>query len=153
MKRLSLMFCLLTLLISMVACGFQTREDKVLASLGKYESEQFWTSGEFQDYTDFGVYTYDSVDIEKSKCFTKASESNIKILCAYVDDFERWISASSDQDSPDSLARNYTFDRSIMDTEDYFYKYEKDSHSKFECYDVWFFDSQTKTLYYFHNNI
>ena len=36
--------------------------DKVLDSLGRYKGHEFYTQGEFQDYTDYAKYYYDSVE-------------------------------------------------------------------------------------------
>ena len=54
MKRLWLMVLVITLVFVATLCGIRTRQDKVLSSLGKCDSKQVWTHGEFQDYTDFG---------------------------------------------------------------------------------------------------
>ena len=58
------------LLLSMTSCA--VFEDKVIASLGKYEKEEFFASGGFQDYTDYAKYYYASVDIENNKYFEKS---------------------------------------------------------------------------------
>lgn len=50
-KRLALLVCFLFVLATVIVC--KTAEDKVIASLGKYESCQAFTSEGFQDYTDY----------------------------------------------------------------------------------------------------
>lgn len=153
MKRLRLPICLFALLVLLSSCGVQTRQDKVLGSVGEYDAKQFWTHGEFQDYTDFGMYSYSAASLGKNQYFTIVSETNRVTICEFIDDFEKWIDTIRNNDSDDELVLNYSFDRAIIDTEDYFYIYEGENYSKFGCYDVWFFDTQTNVLYYFHNNI
>lgn len=153
MERYITLIIILALLLSITGCVFQTRQDKVLASLGRYDSEQLWTHGGFQDYTDFGKYSYSSINIDQNSYFKKVSSPDIEIIHAFIDDFEKYIDAFRNNDPNDELALNYTFDCSSIDTGDYFYIYEGENYPKFGCYDVWIFDCQTKILYYFHNNI
>ena len=58
------------------------------------------------------------------------------------------------------LVNNYRFSRDDIDGSDYLYIYDREgkpigdgAYSKYDYYNVYFFDSQTTTLYYFHNNI
>ena len=153
MKRLFALVLSTIFALMITACGLQTREDKVLDSLGKYESKQVWTHGKFQDYTDFGKYSYPSISIDQNAYFQIVSAADIETIYDFIDDFERWIDAFRNNDPNDELVLNYSFDRSIVDTQDYFYIYEDENYRKYGCYDVWIFDTQTKMLYFFHNNI
>ena len=58
-KRLALLVCFLFVLATVIVC--KAAEDKVIASLGKYESCQAFTSEGFQDYTDYAKYDYKSI--------------------------------------------------------------------------------------------
>ena len=107
----------------------------------------------FQDYMDFAVYTYAAVDLEDSFYFSPLTEGDLETMSAFLDDFEGWIDAVRRSDPQNEVVVNYQFDRSMMDTGDWFYIYENPEYSKFGCYDIWFLDSQTNVLYYFHNNI
>ena len=55
------------------------------------------------------------------------------------------------------IKKNYSFDKSIIDNEDYIYIYDKSDdeelYDQFEYYDIYIFDIQSEKLYYFHNNI
>ena len=153
MKRFILFIFALLILLSTVSCAVQNRQDKVLASVGKYESKQLWTHGEFQDYTDFGVYTFSSANLKDNAYFSVVTEDDIETICAFVDDFEKWTDTIKNDDPHDELVLNYSFDRSVIDTGDYFYIYEGENYSEYGCYDLWIFDTQANTLYYFHNNI
>ncbi len=153
MKRAIAVLVTCALLVILISCEIETPQDKVLASLGKYEREQLWTHGEFQDFTDFGMYTYSTVNLENNRFFSAVSESDIEIIYSFIDDFEDWIEVFREGDAECELVVNYSFDRSIIDTKDYFYIDEDDFYPEFGCYDVWLYDSQSGILYYFHNNI
>lgn len=153
MKRFVLLALVLSLLLCATSCALKTRQEEMIDFLGKPESEQFWTHGEFQDHADFGIYYYPSLNIKKSKDFSQVSPADIETLGLFVDNYEQWIAAVESNDPEDELVVNYAFDRGLIDTQDHFYIYTKYEDHPLHHYDVWFFDSQTKTLYYFHANI
>ena len=133
-------------------------EDKVLNSLGEYRSCEFYTCGGFQDYTDYAKYYYDSVDFTDNEYFSIIEQSDIDALNEHLDNFESCIEAHGYNDASSEIVVNYDFDRSLIDSEDYLYiDSEKhtwdDGYTSLVNYDVYFFDTQTNTLYYFHNNI
>ena len=147
-----LVFSFLALILS--AC---VPVDKALDSLGEYKSCEFYTEGEFQDYTDYAKYYYDSVDFSNNEYFTKIEQSDIDVLNEHLDDFESWIETYREGDASRDIVVNYDFDRSFIDSADYLYiNSEKhtwdDGYTSLVNYDVYFFDTQTNTLYYFHNN-
>lgn len=151
MKRLLIQVILVFLLLS--ACGIESRHDQVLSSLGRWDSKTFYTSGGFQDYTDFARYTFSEVSLENSPYFAPVSETDRDTLSAFLDNFEQWIGIIGNSDPRNEVVIHYDFDRSIIDTGDYFYICEDADYPEFGCYDVWIFDTQTCVLYYFHNNI
>ena len=144
------------LLLSITSCT--VFEDKVIASLGEYEKEEFFTSGGFQDYTDYAKYYYTSVDFENNKYFKKVKETDFTAIHTHLDDFENWIESIGDSVPSNEVVVNYDFDRGIVDTEDYFYIDSEehtwdDGSTSLVKYNVYLFDTQTQVLYYFHNNI
>lgn len=153
MKRGTCLFVAFILLLSATGCTTETRQDEVVNSLGQYESKQVWTHGEWQDYTDFGLYSYSSAELANNPYFKLVSETDINLIHKFIDNFEKWIETFRNNNPNDELVVNYAFDRSVIDTGDYFYIYEKENYSQFSCYDVWIFDIQTNILYYFHHNI
>ena len=155
-KTFALTVLVLILAISLSACT--APEDKVLNSLGEYKSKEFYTEGAFQDYTDYAKYYYDSVNFTDNEYFSKIGQADIDVLNEHLDDFESWIETHHKGDASREIVINYDFDRSIIDSEDYLYiDSEKhtwdDGYTSLVNYDVYFFDTQTNTLYYFHNNI
>ncbi|MBE6748144.1 MAG: hypothetical protein E7557_02830 [Ruminococcaceae bacterium] len=121
--------------------------------IGKNECIVYYTNDGFQDYTDYAIYTFNSPNIENNQNFKMLGEQQGE-LEEYLDNFENWVKISSEESE---IYKNYDFDKTIIDENDYIYisdKSEKESmYSKFDSYNVYIFDSQTKTLYYFHNNI
>ena len=156
-KTFALTVVVLILAISLSACT--TPENKVLNSLGEYKSHEFYTEGAFQDYTDYAKYYYDSVNFTDNEYFSKIGQADIDVLNEHLDDFESWIETYRGGDATREIVVNYDFDRSVIDHKDYLYveseKYDPwdDGNMVLANYDVYFFDTQTNTLYYFHNNI
>ena len=143
-------------LLSITSCT--VFEDKAIASLGEYEKEEFFTSGGFQDYTDYAKYYYTSIDVESNKYFEKITEADLTAINTHLDDFEGWIETIRDSDPSNEVVVNYDFDRGIVDTEDYFYIDSEehtweDGSTSLTRYNIYIFDTQTQVLYYFHNNI
>ena len=155
-KTFTLLAVVLILVISLSACT--APENKVLNSLGEYKSHEFYTEGVFQDFTDYAKYYYAQVDFDDNEYFYKIGQADIDVLNEHLDDFESWIKTYREGDASREIVVNYDFDRSLIDCEDYLYiESEKhtwdDGYTSLVNYDVYFFDTQTNTLYYFHNNI
>ena len=153
MKQIMCLLSVLVLLFSIASCAIlEDRQSQILETLGDYETKRFWTDGGSQDYTDFGIYTYQSVNLEGNEYFKKLSDDTVDTFLTFIDDFEGWVELIGTTSPESELAKNYSFDRALIDAKDYFYIYEDEDYNKFGCYDLWLFDSQTNTLYYFHNN-
>ena len=156
-KSTAIILSLIILISTLSSCI--APEDKVLNSLGECRSCEFYTCGGFQDYTDYAKYYYDPVDFTDNEYFSIIEQSDIDALNEHLDNFESCIEAHGYNDASSEIVVNYDFDRSVIDHEDYLYieseKYDPwdDGNMVFASYDVYFFDIQTNTLYYFHNNI
>lgn len=159
-KNIMLCGCFFSVVISLSACI--APEDKVLISLGEYINSEYYTHGEFQDYTDYAKYYYDSVDFTGNEYFTKIQESDLTKINEHLDDFESCIKTYRENDSSREIVVNYDFDRTVIDSEDYIYiDSEKitttwddgTTTSTLANYNIYIFDTQTQILYYFHNNI
>lgn len=136
-------------------CG---NSNPVLLSLPDYQHKAFYTEGEFQDYTDYGTYTYPDFDetiLMQNPYFQKVT--NAEDILPYIENFEGWVDLCPEDSE---LAVNYDFDAGCIDEQDYAYIDSKEgdpigsgTYRKFDNYDVYFFDTDTWTLYYFHSNI
>ncbi len=155
-KRIITVAIVCILVLSFTAC--EAPENEVVASLGEYDNREFFTSGGFQDYTDYAKYYYSSAQVTDNNYFKKIQETDLETIYTHLDDFEGWIDTIKTSDASNEVAKNYCFDRVIIDTGDYFYidseeKTWNDGHTSLVSYDIYLLDSQSQILYYFHNNI
>ena len=148
-KRFAFLLILLTLLLS----GCSTHKDEVLESLGEYKSKEYFTGGGFQDYTDYAKYTYEDVDFSKNEFFNKISSNSLNDLTYHIEDFEKWVQTIKEADSQNEVVLNYDFNISLISDADYLYIYDDSDYPELGNYDVYFFDIESMTLFYFHNNI
>ena len=75
-----------------------------------------------------------------------------------LDDYEDWLKTIKESDPSSEVALNYEFDRRIVDTEDYIYfdveeHTWEDGQTATTMYNIYFYDTQGRVLYYFHDNI
>ena len=155
-KQIVVVLVCFLFLLSITSCA--APEDKVIASLGEYEKKEFFTSGGFQDYTDYAKYYFNSANAKENQYLNKIQDADFAIINTHLDDFEGWIETIRNSEPSSEVVVNYDFDREIIDTEDYFYiDSEEDTWSDGDTslvnYDIYLFDTQTQVLYYFHNNI
>ena len=139
------------LILSLSSCSVPT--DEVLNSLGNYKSKEYFTSVGFQDYTDYAKYVYEDTDFSNNEYFELISRDSENDFKKHVDNFERWIEAIKESDPKDEVVLGYDFDSSVISDGDYLYIYDDSDYPEFGNYNVYFFDIETKTLYFFHSNI
>lgn len=155
-KRASVLVILVILVLSLSSC--QILGNPVISSLGTYSHREFYSEGAFQDFTDYGKYYFISANAAQSMYFKQLQASDLPVIHEHLNDFENWIEVFRSTDASRKIVQNYDFDRQIIDTEDYIYLVSEthtwgDGHTSLISYDLYFFDSQTLVLYYFHNNI
>ena len=128
-------------------------KNTVLETLSNYDSSDCYYSDGFQDYTNYCKYYYFKQDdvldkLKNCSYFKNVKPDDIMEINSYFDNFEGWLEYVDYKDK-------YDFQRNIIDTEDYFYieNDETEEEHKYWNYDVYFFDVQTKTLFFIHNNI
>ena len=147
------------LLLTSIFFGFlYSHKDLIITTLPDYNNKEFYTSGGFQDFTDYAKYFYDNItakDLESSEYFTMTTADDVEEILLHIDDFEGWVDVCGGE-----LKENYDFDKSVINDGDFFYvktKYEEpigqSTYGKFDNYSVYYFDFETQILYYFHNNI
>ena len=155
-KQIAFVLACVVFLLTSSSCVMS--EDPVIASLGEYDKKEFFTSGGFQDYTDYAKYYYSSSKVTESKYFKKIQETNLEVINTHLDNFEGWIESIDWSNPLSEVVVNYDFDREIIDIEDYFYIDSEehtwdDGYTSLVRYNIYLFDTQTQVLYYFHNNI
>lgn len=153
----SIVFAFLFLFILFII-PYSLLEDKVISSLGEYKKHEYFTSGGFQDYTDYAKYYYTSANITENRYFEKIEENDFETINIHLDDFEKWIEAHKRSDASNEVVVNYDFNREIIDINDYIYIDSEehtwsDGHTSLVNYNIYFFDTETSILYYFHSNI
>ena len=145
-----LLLCLPVLLL--IGCA---GDGAVLLSLPAYTHKEFYTEGVWQDFTDYGVWVFSPFaesKLEENPYFERVTD--VEDLCSYIDCYEGRISEESE------LSEHYHFEKTWIDTEDYYFLYTKEgdpigntTYRKFDNYDLYIFDLDTWTLYFFHSNI
>ncbi len=153
MKKCICLILILTVLCSTTACNFQLEHEKVISSLGQYTEKTFYESDGWQDFTYFGIFHFNTVDIAENTYFSPITAADIDRINDFLDDYESWIQVERQNDPGHELVVNYAFDRSLIDTADYFYINLKYPDKPKYNYDIYFLDMQTNTLYFFHSNI
>ena len=133
-------------------------EDPVVSSLGEGENHVYFSSGGFQDYTDYAKYYYTSANVSENPYLKRIDEQNLAVIDRHLDDFEMWIDTIKGSEPSNEVVLNYDFDRTMIDTEDYIYIDSEehtwsDGYTALVNYNIYFFDMQTQTLYFFHSNI
>ena len=128
-------------------------EQFILYSLPDYEDKETHYSSGFQDYTDYCKYFYkdDSITkkIKNHKLFTEINRENIKLVNRIFEDHKGWGKSHFDED--------YDFSMECINEGDCFSlyipeKYIEERHYLWN-YDMFFFDKESLTLYFIHNNI
>lgn len=127
--------------------------DRVLLSLGQYESENYFFAGSFQDFTDYAKYVYNDVDFTGNRYFEKISADTREDLLIHIEDFEERVALVEESELQNEMIDGYDFDVSCITKDDYLYICDDPDYPELGCYDVYFFDMETLTLYYFHNNL
>ena len=120
---------------------------------GYIDKEEYLEDG-FQDYTDYCKYIYNSDEKFKSnKHYTHVNDKSIKKFKEYIEDFK------SSMESQERL-NEFDFDEKCISKNDYIRIVTKEGekigegvYGKFDSYTVYYFDFETLTLYYMHNNI
>lgn len=132
--------------------GCAAAPDIVLSSLPGEGQGKLHTHGKFQDYTDYGKYFYPELCNEAlggNSYFQRVKTEDISVINEHLKDFEKWVELAEDCDDC-SLEENYDFDSEIIREGDWFYL---DSDNTYNNYSLYYICMNTKTVYFFHNNI
>lgn len=124
----------------------------VIDSLGKKCTGTIWHEDSFQDYTDYGKFSCPDVSAEQLKSnayFSAVTEENMSMLHGYFANFASWIAKMDDKQDPKI---HYDFSTDVVNPGDFFCL-EENGQLQYANYDLYYFDLEAQTLYYFHNNI
>ena len=129
--------------------------DKVLEELPKYTDSEAFETNDKTDYLNYTKYFYgESVDaaVSKSEYLKKLDEENRQLLEEQLTHYEEWVETKAYE--------GYDFTRDIISENDRLYIENKETFDgysglpdKFSAYSIYFFDAETRILYYMHYNI
>lgn len=149
-----MIFIIIILIICFLSFSstYASPQEEVFSSLGEYEIVEYCSNGTWQDFTDYYKLIYENPNIENSEYLKQMTEEDIEESNLYIDDFEGWVALITDEtnEANKQFAEIYDFDRKIISTNDYCYI---DDYIEPSSYDLYFYDTETEILYYFHNNI
>ncbi|MBR5342456.1 MAG: hypothetical protein IK149_01015 [Oscillospiraceae bacterium] len=114
---------------------------------GFVSKEEHFDKNGFQDFTDYCKYSYpDSLSFEQDPQYRMLTEGDLEEVRGYFDDFSKWMKT-------EHRLEEYDFDESCISEGD-FAKIESEyGHGhKYYIYTVYFFDTDSCTLYYIHEN-
>lgn len=133
------------LLLLLWGCAYT---DPVIASLLEYRGKVLYLEDSFQDYTDYGIYTYDLLDkaVLRENIYLEPV-TDVEDIRTYIEDFEKWVEIHRENNSHPELVAAYAFDPTIIDSSDYIYIKTKEGYGKLDYYTVYFFDVDTNRLY------
>lgn len=121
---------------------------------GYIEKKEYFDEDGFQDYTDYAKYVYPSKEVViNNKEYKKISEDDIDNVKGYFENFSSWMEMSG-------RINQFDIDLNIINEGDYVKIKTKEGkkmgngqYGKYDNYSIYFFDIETLTLYYIHNNI
>lgn len=118
---------------------------EAFASLGKYEDQQGFADVCIQDGVAYYKFYYNEdvlPRLEHSSYFSKIEPADKDRINIFVINYNDFLEFTDFKDE-------FDFDLDKFNSDDYFYI----DNDGFDSYDVWCFDTESLTLYYFHSNI
>ncbi len=159
-KIVAIISVLLVSVLCFSGCFLPIPTDEVMASLGRYNHKEYYTSGGFQDYTDYAKYKYEDASPENNEYLEPVTEENLTEFIGYLENFESWLETISESDPNNEVVLGYDFSVSLITEDDFLLINNRASsedeaflNSLYTNYNIYFFDVGSSTLYFFHNNI
>ena len=117
--------------------------------MGEYIKREEGVNVGARDVTIYFKYFYDDADLENNAYFKQVTDADIAALNTYIDNFEEWVKCIEEEDY-----NFYDFSREIVDDQDYLcICNNSDDGIDMEDYAIYFFDSQTRILFYFRQTV
>ena len=105
MKKIGMFLCAVVMVFTLTACFLF--QDKIIRSVGKPISEQLYTHGEYQDYTDYGEYKFDEVDLSNNRYFERINDDNKQKVLKYIAYYEDIVEMYGLMEPSDDIATHY----------------------------------------------
>ena len=121
---------------------------------GYIGKEEHFDKEGWQDFTDYCKYVYtDATSFETNLQFQTVTDSDTENIVGYFENFQTWMET-------ENRLGEYDFDTGCITPGDYIHIETKEGtligsgyYGKFDSYTVYFFDTDSNTLYYIHSNI
>lgn len=125
-----------------------TVQSRVEKSMPEFNDHEVYFFGAIDGW-EYIEYNFDDdlspAEFDKSEYFKKVTPKDIEEINKYVDEFENGIEVTYDDFLlGDDIKKVYTFNKSMIDTDDYFYTFNVDN---FRSYTLFYFDSERKTAF------
>lgn len=149
MKKIICSILLILVMIIMIGIISETsiiNKEKKYIEKGYYDMTEY-SKGEFQDYTDYNKYYYKAKydkKFEENKYYTKVTKDNIEELTNCIIKFSTWM--ESEQDI-------YDFDMNQITEGDFFHQTKDKNTKEYDYINIYYYDIETHTLYYFYSNL
>lgn len=137
---------LLYLLMALALAGSPERDPDIRTPEGCIGSQVWYSSGHFMDWMDYGILEYPKNSrsiFERDADYHPVTKEDLTALRAIVRHFRR------DAGAYDDLRDACDLSSKCMDAQDFFSLI--DERPRIEHYTLWYFDSQSDTLYYMDN--
>ena len=155
MKRLMLV-CVMMLLVCLCLSGCNLSAIMKPIPAGYINKDEHFDPNGFQDYTDYCKYQYASAEpFRRDTRYHVITEDEKDDIYGYFVNFRGWMATAERLDE-------YDFSPTCISVGDYVLIETKEGqpigsggrqYGKYDNYSVYFFDTESLTLYYIHNNI
>ena len=148
-KRIAALLLAVTLLAAAACSGCVMGKAGFYAKFppGFTAKEEHFDPEAFQDSVDYCKYLYESAEgFENDFRFLPVSEAGVEKVRGYFENFREWMETCG-------RLSEYDFSSDVISDSDYV-RIESNPHfTDYDDYSVWFFDTESCTLYYVHANI
>lgn len=148
MKKRFIAAFVVCVLCSLTSCGGGTHYK---VPDGFYASSEHFDEKSFRDYTDYCEYYFDensAKKFEENHYFTLVTKENMVELKSFFQNFSGWIACREGYEE----WFNFKADEQMSETDYFFLDVINPQDGKFHNYDIGYYDTETYTLYLFHNN-
>lgn len=159
MKKITVMFVAITLLLTFLAgCGSDEAPEEIIKG---YKDSKTFSDGSEADSSvqEFSKYIYDESYDKKfagNDDYTKVDSKNIDEISGFVENFDSWAELSSFSD-------DYDFSKESVTEGDYYVIADSTTSDDnvgqrkerrvYRAYSIYYYDTETHTLYYIHCDI
>ncbi len=135
-----LIIILFVLFITLYSSIMVNINSKILK--GYYKSEEYWDKNSFRDYLDYCKYFYkDDSKFKTNDYYHRVTKDDIEKIYNHFKEIERWMKIQN-------RLNEYDFDYAKISVGDYYYL----DGGSYDNYTIYFFDVESKVLYYAHIN-